>query len=181
MKKLIFIAYMMCICTYVFAQKKINTGLVLPKDNVALVKPDLMFPPVPMLLGNGKFVPVEGLKGWAKIVVSFEVKNAGFSKSKPAKVLLQLLYQRPRTFKEVEQNIGPDEWLGYEISAPMPLQAIDPGKKVMRIQNFTFAKIPDEVWGKNIRLVLEIVYPEPSGELSTENNKAQVIEMKMEK
>ncbi len=160
------------------AQKgKINDVLLNPNKAVVRALPDLTFDLIPVLVGSGEgFDRLSGTANSIRIPINFIVKNIGLASSKPCKVYAHLTYQRQRTRAEIEQGTAADAWLGFVISEPAALQAIINGKDVLEKQNFTFSNIPEDAWGKRIRLSLKIEYGILNGEQSVKNNQSDFVE-----
>lgn len=179
MKKLLLITAFLLGMLNANAQKdKVKSEVIgSPNKSVSRALPDLTFELVPVLVGAGNgFEKLSGTTNNINIPVNFIVKNIGLANSKPCKVYAHLTYQRPRTRVEIEQGTAAEAWLGFVISEPVALQAIIYGKDVLEKQNFVFRNIPEEAWGKRIRLTLKIEYGILNGEQSAKNNQSDFVE-----
>lgn len=157
------------------AQKgKVNDVVLNPNKAVVRVLPDLIFDLIPVIIGGGQ--GLGSASSSINIPINFIVKNIGLASSKPCKVYAHLTYQRPRTRVEIEQGTAADAWLGFVISEPVALQAIINGKDALEKQNFVFTNIPEDAWGKRIRLSLKIEYGILNGEQSVKNNQSDFVE-----
>lgn len=146
--------------------------IVTPKKNVTIMRPDLTFDiQSPNLINEAKgFEHVEGVVGSIKVLINLGVQNIGLVDSRPCQVVARLLYQGPRTSFEINHGVQNDGYNSSVVSRPMELQAVKKGETVIRLNNFTFNQIPEEAWGKRVKVQLEILYNPSNGEISTQNN-----------
>ncbi len=134
------------------AQKGKKTDVIV-NPNVAASRalPDLTFEFIPVLVGNG-VEKVEGIPGRIMVPINFIVKNVGLVISKPTTVYAEYSYLgTQRVAYDIRESII------HIKSDPMQLQAIEPGKEVLRRQNFTFKTTPEQAYGKLLKLKLIIV------------------------
>lgn len=162
------------------AQKDKVNPLLLGNTNksVSRALPDLTFELVPVLVGAGNGVEkVEGIPGRINIPINFIVKNIGLATSKPTTVYAEYSFLGT-------QRVGTDmrESVIHVRSDVMPLQAIEPGKEVLRKQNFTFKTTPEQAYGKplKLRLIIVVAGSNNQNELLVGNNTSDEISLKID-
>ncbi|WP_143874507.1 hypothetical protein [Nostoc linckia] len=163
------------------AQKgKVQTVVAASQNKVVTrTLPDLTFELIPVLVGAGNGVEkVEGIPGRINIPINFIVKNIGITTSKPTTVYAEYNFLGT-------QRVGTDmrESVIHVRSDVMPLQAIEPGKEVLRKQNFTFKTTPEQAYGKLLKLKLIIVVAGANNqnELLVSNNTSDELSVTIEK
>jgi hypothetical protein len=169
MKNLIIIsALLFCgICTANAQKAKTKTGVAGHPNVVASrALPDLTFELVPVLVGNG-VEKVAGIPGRITVPINFIVKNIGLTASKPTTVYAEYSYLgTQRVANDIRESII------HIKSDPMQLQAIEPGKEVLRRQNFTFQTTPEQAYDKplKLRLIIVVAGANNQNELLVSNN-----------
>ena len=182
MKKLFMIlALIVGVLFSVHAQKDKVKPAVLrnPNKSVSRAFPDLTFELVPVLVGAGNGVEkVDGIPGRINIPINFMVKNIGLATSKPTTVYAEYSFLGT-------QRVGNDmrESIIHVRSDVMPLQTIEPGKEVLRKQNFTFKTTPEQAYGKplKLRLVIVVAGSNNQNELLVSNNTSDELSIKIER
>ncbi|MBL0147058.1 MAG: hypothetical protein IPP48_16425 [Chitinophagaceae bacterium] len=61
------------------------------------------------------------------------------------------------------------------------IQAIEKGKDVLRNHAFVFSKFPEEAFGKRVKIIARIIYPDYNGEISRANNYSEAYEFDLVK
>jgi hypothetical protein len=182
MKKLLMILALlvgMLLSTHAQKDKVKPTVLVNLNKSVSRALPDLTFELVPVLVGAGSGIEkVEGIPGRISIPINFIVKNIGLATSKLTTVYAEYSFLGT-------QRVGNDmkESIIHIRSDVMPLQAIEPGKEILRKQNFTFKTTPEQAYGKplKLRLVIVVAGSNNQNELLVSNNTSDELSLKIEK
>lgn len=182
MKKLLMIlALLVGVLLSANAQKdKVKNAVVgNPNKLASRALPDLTFELVPVLVGAGNGVEkVEGIPGRINIPINFIVKNIGLAISKPTSVYAEYSFL-------CTQRVGNDmkESIIHIRSDLMPLQAIEPGKEVLRKQNFTFKTTPEQAYGKplKLRLIIVVAGANNQNELLVGNNISDELRLMIER
>lgn len=177
-----------CISQLVKAQKpKAVTGITTtPGGGVAKLLPDLTFSLIPVISSGGNaYEPVAGIAGRIKMPIRFIVKNIGNATSKPCKVEIELYYTGQLTAGEArnaaEGNGTPASFNRIVRSEICEIQAIEKGKDLLRNHAFVFSKFPEEAFGKRVKLIAHIIYPDYSGEITRSNNYSEAYEFDLVK
>jgi hypothetical protein len=176
---LLFISVNISFC---FAQKKpTNTIIATPNSVAAKLLPDLIFSLIPVISSGGNgYEPVAGIPGRIKMPIRFIVKNIGNATSKPCKVEIELYYTGQLTAGEArnsgEGNGGSASFNRIVRSEICEIQAIEKGKDVLRNNAFVFSKFPEEAFGKRVKIIAHIIYPDYNGEISRVNNYSEAYE-----
>lgn len=182
MKKLLMILALlvgMLLSTHAQKDKVKPTVLVNLNKSVSRALPDLTFELVPVLVGAGNGIEkVEGIPGRINIPINFLVRNIGLAISKPTTVYAEYSFLGT-------QRVGNDmkESIIHIRSDVMPLQAIEPGKEVLRKQNFTFKTTPEQAYGKplKLRLIIVVAGANNQNELLVGNNISDELRLMIER
>jgi hypothetical protein len=189
MKKIfLFLSALFCTIQFAVAQKpKAMPGVsTSPNDRITLLLPDLTFSLVPVISSGGNgYQPVAGITGRIKMPIRFIVKNIGNATSKPCKVEIELYYTGQLTEGEArhsaEGNGAPRSFNRIVRSEICEIQAIEKGKDVLRNHAFVFSKFPEEAFGKRVKIIAHIIYPDYNGEISRANNYSEAYEFDLVK
>jgi hypothetical protein len=189
MKKALLVSFAFtCITYFANAQKpKAITGVAItPNSGAAKLLPDLTFSLIPVISSGGNgYEPVAGFAERIKMPIRFIVKNIGNAAAKPCKVEIELYYTGQLTAGEARQsgegNGGPVSFNRIVRSEICEIQAIEKGKDVLRNHAFVFSKFPEEAFGKRVKLIAHIIYPDYNGEISRANNYSEAYEFDLVK
>jgi hypothetical protein len=189
MKKIFLFSFVLvCLIHSANAQKPKNIAgtTITPNSGVAKLLPDLTFSLIPVISGGGNgYEPVAGISGRIKMPIRFIVKNIGNATSKPCKVEIELYYTGQLTAGEARQsaegNGGPTSFNRITRSEICEIQAIEKGKDVLRNHAFVFTKFPEEAFGKRVKIIAHILYPDNNGEISKVNNYSEAYEFDLVK
>jgi hypothetical protein len=189
MKKTLLVSFaFISITHFTNAQKpKAITGVaVTPNGGAAKLLPDLTFSLIPVVSSGGNgYEPVAGIAGRIKMPIRFIVKNIGNAAAKPCKVEIELYYTGQLTAGEArnatEGNAGPGNFNRIVRSEICEIQTLEKGKDVLRNHAFVFSKFPEEAFGKRVKIIAHIIYPDYNGEISRVNNYSEAYEFDLVK
>jgi hypothetical protein len=177
---------LLLICTiYTSNAQKTKTeksAVVSPNAGVVANLPDLQFLNPPLLTSEKVYYPRNGVPNEIVIPTQLFIINNGNTISKAYKVEVRILYPGIRTRTEIEHGDVPEGSYNRSVTSnQIDLAPLANGRIIEPRYSFQFVNFPEEAWGKRVKFVFRIIYPEPNKEISSKNNEVQLYEFPLNK